>query len=326
MHDAVKVSICRRPCERVHIANPRSKLLAVSRELLVQLVCTETPHAGAGRQIRTRLEPNGSHRWCSRSGAGRRGCRGIASDAQIGGATEPYKEIALSVRRQRTVFPVEAGVPHRHSLHDVLRNLLWHELFVIAEGEAKNASGIRGVEIALIEENSRTAFHGSEMLYLIGLVVRVEMKSKNSFVERGNIDVAISANGQVPYRPQTVSHNRRVKTLRQRQISWLIRQRKSQHQYEECCNGKRFHGSPRSRQSLLRTNRPRRKNSKAQSPARRAESIHGRTGAFARATPNGCSSQKWLNNPIRMMIGIGTPSSRSKIDLKVIPPNRNKGC
>src|SRR5690242_17665136 len=135
MHDAVKVSICRRPCERVHIANPGSKLLAVSRELLVQLVCTETPHAGARRQIRTRLRANGSPCSVLRR-PGRRGSRGIARNAQIRGATEPYKEIALSVRRQRTVFPVEAGVPQRHSLHDVLRNLLWHELFVIAEGEA----------------------------------------------------------------------------------------------------------------------------------------------------------------------------------------------
>src|SRR5690348_9908402 len=191
MHDAVKVSICRRPCERVHIANPGSKLLAVSRELLVQLVCTETPHAGAGRQIRTRLEPNGSHRWCSRSGAGRRGCRGIASDAQIGGATEPYKEIALSVRRQRTVFPVEAGVPRWHPLHDILGKLLRHQFLAIVEREAKNACGVRRVKIALIEENSRTAFHRSEMFYLIGLVISVQMKRKDSFIERGNIDVAI---------------------------------------------------------------------------------------------------------------------------------------
>src|SRR6185437_14586401 len=260
MHDAVKMPVRRRPSERVHIANPRSKLLAVSRELLVQLVCTETPHTGASGQVGTRFQPNWSHRRRIRPRARRRGCRGIASDAQIGGPTDLYKKIAFSVRRQRTVFAVEAGVPQWHPLHNVLRNLLWHELFVIAEGEAKNASGVRGVEIALIEKNSRTAFHGSEMLYLIGLVVRVQMKSENPLIERGNIDVAISANGQVPYRPQTVSHNRRVKTLRQRQISWLIRQRKSQHQYEECCNGKRFHGSPRSRQSLLRRIDPEKEN------------------------------------------------------------------
>ena len=52
----------------------------------------------------------------------------------------------------------------------------------------------------MIEKDSGTAFHPSEMLDLIGLVVRIQMKRKDSFIERRNINIAISAERQVPYR------------------------------------------------------------------------------------------------------------------------------